>query len=88
MTYGEYKQTEEYLNAEDVDLCINGEEPIDEMYYPEELDHIPVLGIGSRADNTIQIDLIISNWKKNIKIMIYPVIGLDIENVIFSPIGY
>ena len=63
MTYGEYKQTEEYLNAEDVDLCINGEEPIDEMYYPEELDHIPVLGIGSRVENTIQIDLIISNWK-------------------------
>lgn len=24
MTYGEYKQTEEYLNAEDIDLCING----------------------------------------------------------------
>lgn len=63
MTYGEYKQTEEYLNAEDIDLCINGEEPIDEMYYPEELDHIPIFGIGSRADNTIQIDLIISNWE-------------------------
>ena len=62
MTYGEYKQTEEYLQAVDVDLCVNGEEPIDEMYYPEELDHIPVFGVGNRADGTIQIDLIISNW--------------------------
>lgn len=63
LTYGDFKKTSEYLNAEDTSLCINGEEPVDEMYYPEELDHIPVFGIGYGADNTIQIDLIISNWE-------------------------
>ena len=62
MTYGEYKKTEEYLNAEDIYLCVNGEEPIDEMYYPVELDNMPIIGIGKFSDNTIQIDLIVSNW--------------------------
>ena len=62
MTYGEYKKTKEYLNAEDIYLCVNGEEPIDEMYYPVELDNISIFGIGKFSDNTIQIDLIVSNW--------------------------
>lgn len=62
MTYGELKQTEEYLNAEDIELCINGEDPVDEMYYPEELDHIQVIGTATDG-NIMQIDLAISNWE-------------------------
>lgn len=72
MTYGEYKQTEEYLNAEDVDLCINGEEPIDEEYfYADEfciLDNLPVVGIGHMADGTIHIDLVCINWDKRFEL--------------------
>ena len=45
MTYGEYKKTDEYLNAEDVTVCVNGEDEIDEIYYPDELDFLPVVGI-------------------------------------------
>ena len=63
MTYGELKETDLYKNAFDSFLCINGEEEIDEMYYPEELDHIPVIGTGHSLDGTLQIDLLISNWK-------------------------
>lgn len=63
MIYGEYKQTEEYLNAEDVSLCVNGEDPVDEMYYPEELNHLPVIGIGY-SGNELLIDIVCLNWDK------------------------
>ena len=32
MTYEEFRKTEMYINAEDIDLCVNGEELVDEMY--------------------------------------------------------
>lgn len=63
MTYGEYKETEEYINAEDIYLCVNGEDPVDEMYFPDELDNIPIIGIGYLQNNIIQIDLVVSNWE-------------------------
>ena len=66
MTYGEYKQTEAYINAEDVDVCVNGEEPIDEEYfYVDEfciLDNLPVIGTGHTIDGILHIDLICANW--------------------------
>ena len=32
MTYGKYKKTKEYLNAEDIYLCVNGEDPVNEIH--------------------------------------------------------
>ena len=68
MTYGEYKQTDAYINAEDIDVCVNGEEPIDEQYfYVGEfctLDDLQVIGTGSMADGLLHIDLVCTNWNK------------------------
>lgn len=63
MTYGELKNKDFYINADDIELCINGEEIVDEMYYPYELDFLNVVGIGFNNDNTLLIDLICINWK-------------------------
>lgn len=63
MTYGEYKKTDGYLNAEDVIVCMNGEDEIDDMYYPDELDNLLVVGVGYNATE-IKIDLVCSNWNK------------------------
>jgi hypothetical protein len=68
MTYGELKQTDMYLNANDIDLCVNGEDPIDEMYYPEELDQLPVVGTGNMANSSLLIDLVCSNWDKRFEV--------------------
>ena len=64
MTYGEIKETEAYINAEDVEVCVNGEEAIEEEYYPIELDHLQVVGTGHNADGTLLIDLVCENWDK------------------------
>lgn len=61
MTYGELKEKDVYKNADDVILCVNGEEPIDEMYYPFELDHLNVIGTG-HSGNILHIDIICENW--------------------------
>lgn len=64
MTYGEFKKTEMYLNAKDSAICINDEDILyDEMYYPEELDHLPVIGFGSTPEGMLQINLLCSNWE-------------------------
>lgn len=62
MTYGELKEKDFYQNAEDTFLCVNGEEPVDEMYYPYELDSLQVIGIGFNADNILVIDIVCTNW--------------------------
>ena len=63
MTYGDFKETEMYLNAEDSAICINDEDILyDEMYYPEELNHLLVIGTGFTADGLLQINLLCSNW--------------------------
>jgi len=63
MTYGEFKKTEIYLNAEDSAICINDEDILyDEMYYPEELDHLLVIGFESTPEGMLQINLLCSNW--------------------------
>ena len=67
MTYGEYKKTDEYLNAEDVTVCVNGEDEIDEIYYPDELDFLPVVGVGYNATG-IKIDIVCSNWNRRFDI--------------------
>lgn len=67
MLHGEYKKTDEYLNAEDITLCINGTDEIDEMYYPDELDYLEVVGIGYSA-NGLFIDLVCSNWDKRFNV--------------------
>lgn len=64
MTYGEYKKTDEYLYAKDVTVCVNGEDEIDEMYYSDELDFLPVIGVGYNPAGGIEIDIICSNWNK------------------------
>ncbi|HAU88017.1 MAG TPA: hypothetical protein DCW90_21845 [Lachnospiraceae bacterium] len=64
MTYGEFKETEMYLNAEDSAICVNDEDILyDEMYYPEELDHLPVIGFCSTSEGMLQINLLCSNWE-------------------------
>ena len=67
MIYGEFKQTKEYLNAEDVSVCVNGEDPIEEMYYPTELDQLSVIGCGYCGKELI-IDLICENWNERFEI--------------------
>lgn len=58
------KKTEMYLNAEDTAICINDEDILyDEMYYQEELDHLPVIGFGSTSEGMLQINLLCSNWE-------------------------
>jgi hypothetical protein len=71
MTYGELKDTEMYSNAEDIDLCVNGGEPIDEEYfYVDEiclLDCLPVVGTGHMANGKLLIDLACDNWQDRYK---------------------
>lgn len=63
MTYGEFKKTEIYLNAEDSAICINDEDILyDEMYYPKELDHLLVIGFESTPEGMLQINLLCNNW--------------------------
>lgn len=64
MTYGEIKETEMYIKAEDVSVSVNEEEPIDEQYYPYELDMLPVVGTGHMANGELHIDLACANWDK------------------------
>lgn len=67
MTYGELKNTNIYKKADDIYLHVNGEEAIDEMYYPDELDHLPVVGTGL-IDNELHIDIVCSNWGDRYKV--------------------
>lgn len=68
MTFGELKETEMYINAEDVDICINGEDSIDDEYFYEDdiclLDHLPVVGTAHFPNGILQVDLICTNWDK------------------------
>lgn len=44
MTYGEFKETEMYLNEEESAICLNDEDILyDEMHYTEELLQINLL---------------------------------------------
>lgn len=62
-TYGDFKRTKMYLQAENTAICINSEDELyDEMYFPEELDHLPVIGIISKPDGMLGINLLCSNW--------------------------
>jgi hypothetical protein len=62
-TYGDFKRTKMYLQAENTAICINNEDELyDEMYFPEELDHLPVIGIISKPDGMLGINLLCSNW--------------------------
>lgn len=69
MTYGELKETEMYINAEDVDVCVNGEEPINEEFFYNDddvclLDTLPVVGTGHFSNGILQVDLVCTNWDK------------------------
>ena len=62
-TYGEFKKAEMYLNAVDSAICVNDDDMLyDEMYYPEELDHLPVAGTCFRSDGLLEINLLCDNW--------------------------
>jgi len=63
MTYGKLKKTKKYKKANGTSLSVNGEEPVDEMYYPEELDHLTVIGIGYMANGDLNIDVVCNNWE-------------------------
>ena len=64
ITYGDFKKTKMYLNEEDSAICVNDEDVLyDEMYYPEELDHLPVIGTVSTSEGLLVINLLCSNWK-------------------------
>lgn len=66
MTLGELKKTKMYINAEDVDICVNGEDPINEEYfYTDEiclLDCLPVVGTAHLSNRDLQVDLVCTNW--------------------------
>lgn len=66
MIYNEFKQTAMYINAEDVNICVNGEEPIDEEYfYVDEvclLDNLPVVGTAHYPNGNVMVDLVCTNW--------------------------
>ena len=68
MTYGELKETETYINAEDIEINVNMEESIDEEYfYVDEfclLDELQVIGTANMEDGTLHIDLVCTNWDK------------------------
>ena len=68
MLYSVLKESEDYINAEDIEISVNGEEPIDEEYYYVDevclLDNLTVVGIGHKTDGTLHVDLICSNWDK------------------------
>lgn len=62
-TYVEFKRTKLYLQAENTAICVNNEDKLyDEMYFPEELDNLPVIGIISKPDGMLVINLLCSNW--------------------------
>lgn len=62
-TYGDFKRTKLYLQTENTAICVNSEDELyDEMYFPEELDHLPVIGIISKPDGMLGINLMCSNW--------------------------
>lgn len=64
MTLYEFKQTDMYRSAEDVTLCVNGEHYVEPEYYPDELDHLPVVGSGHSADdNSLIVDITCYNWE-------------------------
>lgn len=58
LQYYQFKKSKEYKKAVDVNVFINGNGPIDEMYYPDELDGLLVVGVGYKLDGTIDVDLI------------------------------
>lgn len=68
MTLGELKKLKMYINAEDVDICVNGEEPINDEYFYEDdiclLDNLPVVGTGYFPDGILQVDLVCTNWDR------------------------
>lgn len=62
-TYGDFKRTIMYLQAENTAICVNSEDELyDEMYFSEELDHLPVIGFISKSDGMLIINLLCSNW--------------------------
>lgn len=64
-TYGSLKKTKLYKNAKDVTLTINGEDEIDEMYYPEELDDCRIIGIRlTNCGKDLSIDIDCENWNE------------------------
>ena len=63
MLFKDLKESDAYKNADDIFVCVNGEDAIDETYYPIELDLLPVIGAGySNNGSTLMIDLGCSNW--------------------------
>ena len=76
MTFGEIKQTKEFINAPDYEVRVNGGEPVEEEYYYIDevclLDKLLVVGTGSWSDGTLRIDLVCSNWDKRFDIDWYP----------------
>lgn len=52
------KETKAYINVEDIEVYVNGEEPIDEEYF---YDDLPVIGTGNIVDGILHIDLLCTN---------------------------
>lgn len=51
-------------SIQDSAICVNDEDVLyDEMYYTEELDHLPVIGTVSTSEGLLVINLLCSNWK-------------------------
>jgi hypothetical protein len=71
MTYGEFKKTEVYVNANDIEICVNGEEPIDEEYFAVDefcmLDELLVFNFEMMINNLLHIDLYCANWNKRLE---------------------
>ena len=53
-------------DARDIEISVNGEDPIDETYYPE-IESFPVVGFGN-MDGVLKIDLVCPNWDERFNI--------------------
>lgn len=64
MLFRELKSTSLFRNAVDYVIRINDKDEIDDMYYQEELDHLPVEVTSVVGCNCLYIDITCSNWDK------------------------
>ena len=61
------QENQRIQESKNTTVCVNGEDAISEIYYPDELDFLPVVGVGYDTEG-ITIDLVCTNWDKRFDI--------------------
>lgn len=65
MTFGELKETDMYVDAEDIRVFVNDDEIGEEGFYIDEiclLDTLPVIGTVHFPNGNLEVDLVCTNW--------------------------